>query len=47
MMELSAMVGDGRLNPRVTESYPLDQFVDAFAAITERRARGKVVLTFD
>jgi NADPH2:quinone reductase len=47
MMELAAMVGQGQLNPRVTESYPLDHFVDAFAAITERRARGKVVLTFD
>ena len=47
MMDLAAMVGDGSLNPRVTESYPLDRFVDAFAAITERRARGKVILTFD
>jgi len=35
------------LTPRVTESYPLDRYVDAFAAITERRARGKVVLTFN
>jgi len=47
MTELAAMVDQGQLNPRVTESYPLDHFVDAFAAITERRARGKVVLTFD
>jgi len=45
MMELAAMVGDGTLTPRVTESYPLDHYVDAFAAITKRRARGKVVLT--
>lgn len=47
MTELVAMVDQGKLNPRVTESYPLDRFADAFAAITERRARGKVVLTFD
>jgi NADPH2:quinone reductase len=47
MMELTAMVGQGKLKPRVTESYPLDRFVNAFAAITERRARGKVVLTMD
>ena len=47
MMELAAMVDAGKLNPRVTESYPLDQYVAAFTAITERRARGKVVLTFD
>ena len=46
MMELTAMVDDGKLNPRVTESYPLANFKDAFAALTERRAKGKVVLTF-
>jgi NADPH2:quinone reductase len=46
MMDLAAMVDVGKLNPRVTESYPLEHFADAFAAITERRARGKVILTF-
>lgn len=46
MMELFAMVDNGLLNPRVTETYPVERFVDAFSAITERRARGKVVLTF-
>ena len=46
MMELFAMVENGQLNPRVTETYPVDRFVDAFSAITERRAKGKVVLTF-
>jgi NADPH2:quinone reductase len=46
MMDLTAMVDAGKLNPRVTESYPLEHFADAFAAITERRARGKVILTF-
>ena len=45
MAELAAMVEKGALNPRVTETYPLAQYTDAFAAITERRARGKVVLT--
>jgi len=47
MQELAAMVTLGQLNPRVTESYPLERFVEAFAAITERRARGKVVLTME
>ncbi len=47
MQELAAMVEQGRLQPRVTESYPLEKFVDAFRAITERRARGKVVLTLN
>lgn len=45
MMELAAMVHTDKLQPRVTETYPLDQFVAAFAAITQRRAKGKVVLT--
>lgn len=46
MRELLDMVANGRLKPRVTESYPLDRYADAFGAITGRRARGKVVLTF-
>jgi NADPH2:quinone reductase len=47
MAELAAQVEAGKLNPRVTESYPLERFADAFAAITARRARGKVILTMD
>ena len=47
MMELAAMVQDGELSPRITESYPLEQYAAAFAAITKRRAKGKVVLTMD
>ena len=45
MVELAAMVDSGQLVPRVTEQYPLERFTDAFAAITGRRAKGKVVLT--
>ena len=45
MAELAAMVDEGKLNPRVTESYAMARYTDAFAAITERRAKGKVVLT--
>jgi len=45
MQELARLAESGVLNPRVTASYPLDRYVDAFAAITERRALGKVVLT--
>ena len=45
MQELAAMVEAGTLQPRVTERYPLERFADAFAAITGRRALGKVVLT--
>jgi NADPH:quinone reductase len=45
MQELAAMVEAGTLVPRVTERYPLERYGDAFAAITGRRALGKVVLT--
>ena len=41
---LGALIGEGKLEPRVTESYALEDYVEAFRAITERRARGKVIL---
>jgi NADPH2:quinone reductase len=44
MLEMAAMVHAGTLQPRVTESYLLDDYVTAFSAITERRALGKVTL---
>jgi len=44
MMELAKLVAEGVVTPRVTESYALDDYVEAFKAITERRARGKVTL---
>ena len=47
MQNLEDLVGlleAGRLNPRITESYAFDDFSKAFAAITERRAKGKVIL---
>ncbi len=44
MQALAALIDAGKLSPRVTESYPLDDFRAAFSAITERRARGKVIL---
>jgi len=44
MQELAELISLGKINPRVTESYPIDEYVDAFAAITERRALGKVIL---
>jgi NADPH2:quinone reductase len=47
MAELAAMVAEGKLTPRVTESYSLDQFSEAFASLENRRARGKVILTMD
>ena len=44
MVEMAALIADGTLTPRVTESYALDDFKDAFRTITERRALGKVTL---
>jgi len=44
MMELATMIDSGDVTPRVTESYALDDFEAAFRSITERRARGKVIL---
>ena len=45
MQELSALLADGTIKPRVSGSYTLDDYLDAFRAISERRAMGKVVLT--
>lgn len=47
MNELTAMVDSGKLKPCVTASYPLEHFAKAFATITERRAKGKVILALD
>lgn len=44
VQEMAAMMAAGKLTPRVTESYAFDDFVEAFKAITERRALGKVIL---
>lgn len=43
--ELAGMIATGRLEPLVTEVYPLADYLDAFRSIAGRRARGKVVLT--
>jgi NADPH2:quinone reductase len=44
MQELGALLTSGKLQPRITESYVFDDFKQAFRAISERRAVGKVVL---
>ena len=43
--ELLQMAAEGRIDPRVSGTYPLEDFADAFGAISDRRSRGKVVLT--
>ena len=43
LQAMGEMIGKGLLHPRVTGSYSLDEFKEAFRAITARRVRGKVV----
>ncbi len=45
MLALSKLLDSGKIRPRVSASYPLEEFVDAFRSISERRATGKVVFT--
>ena len=42
--ELGVMIASGDITPRVTEEFAMDQYKEAFEVITERRARGKVIL---
>lgn len=42
--ELFDMVARGTIHPRVTDVYPIEEYEAAYAALTGRRARGKVVL---
>ena len=42
--ELAEFVASGRITPRCSAAFPLDDFAEAFRMITERRALGKVVL---
>jgi NADPH2:quinone reductase len=44
---MGEMISKGLLRPRVTGSYSLDEFSEAFRAITARRVRGKVVFCMD
>ncbi len=46
MRELFAMVAKGELKPRVTESWPLESYAEAFNSLTNRTACGKVILNF-
>jgi NADPH2:quinone reductase len=42
--ELFSMLDSGELHPQVSAVYPLEGYVEAFGALTGRKARGKVVL---
>ena len=44
--ELWALFKAGKLKPVVTDTFPIEQYEDAFNCMVERRARGKVILSF-
>lgn len=43
--ELWALFDAGKLNPVVTDCFPLEQYEEAFNCLIDRKARGKVILT--
>ncbi|NNC36060.1 MAG: NADPH:quinone oxidoreductase family protein [Hyphomonadaceae bacterium] len=45
MGELMTMYENGEIKPRVSGTHKLENFADAMLALTERRVKGKVVLT--
>ena len=47
MKELMTLIAKGTLQPKVTESWPMESFAKAFDSLKERRARGKVILKFN
>ena len=43
--ELWELFSSGKISPVVTDSFPFEQYEEAFNCLTERRARGKVIMT--
>jgi len=43
--ELWELFDEGKLNPVVTDVFPLEKYEDAYNCMIERRARGKVIIT--
>ena len=43
--ELWELFADGKLNPVVTDVFPLEKYEDAYQCMIDRRARGKVIIT--
>ncbi|MDX1448003.1 MAG: NADPH:quinone oxidoreductase family protein [Acidimicrobiia bacterium] len=41
--DLAAMIADGRINPRVSAEFTLDEYEAAFALFTDRKVKGKAV----
>ena len=45
--ELFRLWSDGKISPRISETYPLDRAGEAIAAMAARKAIGKLVVTLD
>ena len=45
MAELFEMYADGRVKPRISATYPLEQAAEALMLMQDRKVMGKVVLT--
>lgn len=45
MQELAQLIAAGKVSPKVTQTFPLEEYADAFDVISERRALGKVAFT--
>jgi NADPH2:quinone reductase len=39
------MFEEGKLKPVVTDVFPMERYEEAFNCLTQRRARGKVIIT--
>jgi len=47
VQEMALMIAAGRLKPKVTAEYRLEQFKEAFRSISERKVKGKIVFTLN
>lgn len=47
MAELFSLYAEGRIRPRVTRTWPLERAGEAIAALAQRQASGKLVVTVD
>lgn len=47
MDDLFSLYAEGRIKPRISASYPLEQAAEALTAMQDRKVMGKVVLTVD
>lgn len=43
--ELFRLLGDGKLKPHISGSYPLDAAVEALEAVASRRAKGRIIIS--